>query len=98
MDSDYLYEVGFIQRIGIMRLKWYGQASFLVTASNGTSIITDPYTPETAGYTVVEDSPDIVVMSSGNDSFHCRADLIPGNPVVINALELADSSGQRVEK
>lgn len=81
-----------------MKLKWYGHASFLITANDGTTIITDPYTPETAGYAPITDSPDIVIMSSDNDSFHCRADLIPGNPTVINALQVAQSTGVRTEK
>src|SRR5262245_48840280 len=80
-----------------MKLKWYGHASFLVTADDGTTIITDPFTPETSGYPAVEDAPDIVVVSSDNDLFHCRADLIPGHPVVINALEVAQSGKPRTE-
>jgi L-ascorbate metabolism protein UlaG (beta-lactamase superfamily) len=81
-----------------MKLKWYGHASFLITAEDGTTVITDPYTPETAGYLPIPDSPDVVIMSSDNDSFHCRADLIPGKPVVLNALEVARNGGQRIEK
>jgi L-ascorbate metabolism protein UlaG (beta-lactamase superfamily) len=81
-----------------MKLKWYGHASFRVTANDGTSIITDPYNPETAGYKAFTEPSDIVVISSDNDSFHCRADLIPGNPIVINALELAQSGKPRAEK
>jgi L-ascorbate metabolism protein UlaG (beta-lactamase superfamily) len=81
-----------------MKLKWYGHASFRITASNGTSIITDPYKPETAGYKAFSESSDIVIISSDNDSFHCNADLIPGNPIVINALELAQSGKPRIEK
>ena len=81
-----------------MKLKWYGHASFLVTSNSGLRIITDPYTPETSGYMPVRDTADVVVISSDNDTFHCRADLIPGHPIVINALELAQSGGKRVEK
>jgi L-ascorbate metabolism protein UlaG (beta-lactamase superfamily) len=81
-----------------MKLKWYGHASFLVTADDGTTIITDPYTPETSGYLPIPDAPDVVIISSDNDSFHCRADLIPGNPIVINALEVAQNGGLRTEK
>ena len=81
-----------------MRLKWYGHASFLITTGDGTTIITDPFTPETSGYPAVEDAPDIVIMSSDNDLFHCRADLIPGHPVVINALEVARSGQARAAK
>ena len=81
-----------------MKIKWYGHASFLITADDGTTIITDPYTPEEIGYQPIPDSPDIVVVSSDNDTAHCRADLIAGNPIVINALELAQNSGKRTEK
>lgn len=81
-----------------MKLKWYGQAAFSVTADNGLTVITDPYTPETAGYTPILDPADVVVTSSDNDSFHCRADLIKGNPAVINALAVARNGGERVEQ
>jgi L-ascorbate metabolism protein UlaG (beta-lactamase superfamily) len=80
-----------------MKLKWYGHASFLISADDGTTIVTDPFTPETSGYPAVEDAPDIVIISSDNDSFHCRADLIPGHPTVINALEVARSGKPRTE-
>jgi L-ascorbate metabolism protein UlaG (beta-lactamase superfamily) len=81
-----------------MKLKWYGHASFRITASDGTSIITDPYKPETAGYKPFTEAADIVIISSDNDSFHCNADRIPGSPIVINALQLAQSGKPRVEK
>jgi len=76
-----------------MKIKWYGQACTGITAADGTRIITDPYTPETAGYDYVADEADVVIISSDNDTFHCRADLIPGNPEVINALALAQADG-----
>ena len=78
-----------------MKLKWYGHASFQITSDEGLRIVTDPYTPETAGYMPVTNEADIVLISSGNDTFHCRADLIPGSPVVVNALELAQNGGER---
>jgi L-ascorbate metabolism protein UlaG (beta-lactamase superfamily) len=81
-----------------LKLKWYGHASFLVTSNSGLRIVTDPYTPETSGYLPVRDPADVVVISSDNDTFHCRADLIPGNPIVINALEVAQAGGKRIEK
>jgi L-ascorbate metabolism protein UlaG (beta-lactamase superfamily) len=80
-----------------MKLKWYGHASFLITADNGLKIVTDPYTPETSGYCPVEDKADIVIRSSETDDFHNRADLIPGNPLVITAPDVAANGGQRVE-
>ncbi|MCA0453196.1 MAG: MBL fold metallo-hydrolase [Chloroflexi bacterium] len=80
-----------------MQIKWYGHASFLVTGENGKRVITDPYTPETSGYNRIPDSPDIVIISSDNDTFHCRADLVPGTPTIVNALQVAKSGGQRTE-
>jgi len=81
-----------------MQLKWYGHAAFRITASNGLSIITDPYTPETSGYIPIAETADMVITSSDNDSFHCRSDLIPGNPAIINALYLAQQGGIHEEK
>lgn len=81
-----------------MKLKWYGQAAFSLTASDGLTVITDPYTPETAGYAPIPDPADVVITSSDNDSFHCRADLISGSPIVINALAVAQNGGTRTEK
>jgi L-ascorbate metabolism protein UlaG (beta-lactamase superfamily) len=81
-----------------MKLKWYGHASFRITDESGTAIITDPYTPETAGYSPITEPPDIVITSSDNDSFHCRADLIPGDFVTINALKVALSGEEIVVK
>ncbi len=77
-----------------MKVKWYGHASFIVSDSDGKSVITDPYTPETSGYQPIPDHPDIVVTSSLNDSFHDRSDLIGGDPERINMLEVARGGGQ----
>lgn len=81
-----------------MKIKWYGHASFIVTASDGTSIITDPYTPETSGYQPIPDHPDIVVTSSINDSFHDRSDLIGGDPIRMNMLDVARDTGEKTIK
>jgi L-ascorbate metabolism protein UlaG (beta-lactamase superfamily) len=80
-----------------MKLKWYGHASFRITSSQGISIVTDPYTPELAGYPPVIEPADMVIVSSDNDDYHCRYDLIPGDPVVVNALEVAVNGGERQE-
>ncbi len=84
-----------------MKLKWYGQAAFSVTADDGLRIVTDPYTPETSGYVPMPDPADVVITSSATDSFHCRADLIrgkAGDPIWINALDVAENGGERIEK
>ena len=84
-----------------MKLKWYGQAAFAITADDGLRIVTDPYTPETSGYVAITDPADVVITSSATDSFHCRYDLITGkngDPVWINALDVAEQGGERVEQ
>ena len=81
-----------------MKLKWYGHASFRITSSLGTSIVTDPYVPQTSGYKPYSEPADVVVISSDNDSFHCNAHLMPGSHITINALELARSKRPRTER
>ncbi|MGD1886225.1 MAG: MBL fold metallo-hydrolase [Cohaesibacteraceae bacterium] len=80
-----------------MQLKWYGHAAFRITAQNapkaGLSIITDPYTPDGVGYRTINETADLVIISSDDDDAHCRADLIPGEPAVINALDTALAAG-----
>jgi L-ascorbate metabolism protein UlaG (beta-lactamase superfamily) len=84
-----------------MKIKWYGQACFWIESDAapqaGLKIVTDPYTPETAGYRPIENVPDIVITSSDNDSFHCRADLVPGQHSDINALTVAQAGGTHTE-
>ncbi len=78
-----------------MKLTWYGHASFRVAASDGVSVVTDPYDPATSGYKPVPEPADVVVISSATDSFHCNAHLVPGSPVVVNSLKLARSGRGR---
>ncbi len=76
-----------------MQIKWYGHAAFRLLPAEGPCVITDPYTPEGVGYDPIPDTADIVITSSDDDDAHCRADLIPGTPAVVNALEVAQSGG-----
>ena len=79
-----------------MRLLWYGHACFRIEGAAGgqrLAVVTDPYTPETAGYPAVRERPDIVVTSSVTDDYHDRHDLIPGPHVHVNALDVFDVDG-----
>jgi len=76
-----------------MQVTWYGHAAFGLTPETGPRIITDPFTPEGVGYAPIHDSADLVVISSDDDSAHCRADLIAGAPKVVNALHVAQGGG-----
>jgi L-ascorbate metabolism protein UlaG (beta-lactamase superfamily) len=78
-----------------MKIKWYGHACFRIEGE-GISIVTDPYTPEVAGLDPVEEPADVVIMSSATDRFHSNAAMVPGNPKVLNALEIARSGAVEV--
>ena len=78
-----------------MQITWFGHAAFKLTDSTGRSVITDPYTPEGVGYAPIRETADVVIVSSDDDDAHCRADLIPGSPQVVNALDVAQSGGSR---
>lgn len=76
-----------------MVITWYGHACFGI--QNDVRIVTDPYSPEAANLRAVPHEADIVIMSSDDDSFHSDAASVPGNPVVLNALEVARDGGSR---
>lgn len=76
-----------------MKITWYGHAAFGLDPDAGPRVITDPYTPEGVGYAPIRDSADLVIISSDDDSAHCRADLISGDPTVVNALTVAQCGG-----
>lgn len=64
-----------------MKIKWWGHACFLVTASDGTTVLTDPYNKEVP-YSRIIDKADLVTVS--HDHFdHNAVDLLPGNPEVL---------------
>ncbi|CAN5838362.1 MBL fold metallo-hydrolase [soil metagenome] len=81
-----------------MKLTWYGHATFYIKAEDGTTIFTDPHNPATSGYAPYDKPADIVVMSSSTDDFHNNESLIPGEHIVVNALELAQSGRSRTKK
>ena len=71
-----------------MKIKWYGHACFRIEG-DGVAVVTDPYTPEVAGLAPVDESADVVIMSSATDGFHSCASMVPGDQRVLNALEIA---------
>ena len=73
-----------------MRITWYAHACFRLEGS-GLSIVTDPYTPETAGLPPVSEAADVVLMSSTLDDAHSNWRMVPGSPRVVNALDAVDA-------
>ena len=66
-----------------MNIKWFGQASFLITSETGLRIITDPYAPnERIPYREIDELADIVTVSHGHGD-HSNIAGVKGNPVVV---------------
>jgi L-ascorbate metabolism protein UlaG (beta-lactamase superfamily) len=76
-----------------MRITWYGHACFRLDAG-GLAIVTDPYTPDDAGLEPVEEPADVVVMSSALDTAHSYWQMVPGDPRVINAVEVIHTGAE----
>ena len=73
-----------------MLIKWYGHACFRCEG-DGVSVVTDPYDPAVSGLKSVQDPADLVVVSSATDAYHSNAAMIPGDPLRLNALDVAGS-------
>jgi len=69
-----------------MKIKFLGHAAFLITAADGTRILTDPYEPGgfggAIGYGGLEEAVDVVVISHDHGD-HNYVRMAPGRPVVV---------------
>lgn len=65
-----------------MEIKWLGHACFLLTAGNGTRIVTDPFNKE-VGYPTPNVKADLVVCSHDHWD-HSAVDEVMGDPAIIN--------------
>jgi len=66
-----------------MKLKWLAHSSFLITAEDGTRIITDPYTTgEGFKHGEIDESADIVTVSHEHGD-HSNSAAVKGNPQVV---------------
>ncbi len=73
-----------------MKITFYAHASFRLEVDR-LAVVTDPYTPGPkpgSGFDPIDEPADIVVMSSSTDTFHSDPSHIPGDPVVVDALEI----------
>ena len=71
-------------RFWIMKIKWLGHASFIITSDTGMKIVTDPYvTGGDLSYGEIKESADIVTVS--HDHFdHSNVAAVSGNPEVVS--------------
>lgn len=77
-------------------IKYLGHACFLVTASNGTKVLMDPYNAD-VGYPVHQVDADIITVSHEHFD-HNNVSMARGNPVVIRGLESGGEKWASVDK
>lgn len=66
-----------------MKVKWLGHAAFLITAEDGTRILTDPYeTSQGLKYGEIKETADIVTISHDHGD-HNNVRAVQGNPQVV---------------
>lgn len=80
-----------------MNIRWLGHASFLITAANGTKVITDPYeSGKGLGYAPIEESADLVLVSHKHFD-HSNVASVKGNPVAIHGTGKKTVKGIEVQ-
>jgi L-ascorbate metabolism protein UlaG (beta-lactamase superfamily) len=77
-----------------MKVKWLGQACFLLTSESGLRIITDPYTPGGYGldYAPPAEPADIVTVSHDHAD-HNNVAAVKGNPQVVRGVGSHEAKG-----
>ncbi|MFC1989976.1 MBL fold metallo-hydrolase [Chloroflexota bacterium] len=74
------------QYAGVLKIKWLGHATFMITSSSGVKIITDPYaTSSRIAYGEIEESADIVTVSHDHGD-HNNIAAVGGNPEVVRGI------------
>lgn len=76
-----------------MQIKYLGHASFLITAENGTRIITDPYQdPDKLGFGKIQEQADVLTIS--HDHFdHNNEKVSRGNPAILKKAGPSEAKG-----
>ena len=81
-----------------MKIRWMGHASFLLTSSDGTKVLTDPYEPGGFGgalrYKGIEERVDLVTVSHDHGD-HNYVKGLKGNPRVISMPGIQEERGVR---
>jgi len=85
-----------IQEVKAMKIKYLGHSCFLITAGDGTKIITDPYEPGgfdgAIKYGALTEPADVVIVSHQHAD-HNYIQGVPGDPVLVSAEGLQAAHG-----
>lgn len=79
-----------------MDLTYFGHATFLASAADGTTILIDPFNPE-VGYPMPEVRPTAVTLSHEH-SDHNYVKMAQGSPKVIRGLQQGGSDWNKVDE
>ena len=79
-----------------MKIKWLGHSSFLITASDGTRIITDPFGDYPGlSYSPIQEMAEVVIIS--HDHGDHKGAKIKGDPKVITGAGRKEAAGIEFE-
>jgi L-ascorbate metabolism protein UlaG (beta-lactamase superfamily) len=79
-----------------MKIKWLGHAAFLITADNGTRIITDPFGDFTGlSYNPIQETADVVIIS--HDHGDHKGAKIKGDPKLVTGAGRKEVDGIEIE-
>jgi L-ascorbate metabolism protein UlaG (beta-lactamase superfamily) len=71
-----------------MKIKFLGHSAFLITGSNGVSVLTDPFEAGSfggsVGYDAITDAADIVTISHEHED-HAGISALPGQPLIVRS-------------
>ena len=75
-----------------MKVRWLGHAAFLITAKDGTRIITDPYETGFISYKPITEEADVVTVSHEHGD-HNNDRGVNGNPTVLRGAKTQKVKG-----
>ncbi len=71
-----------------MKIKFLGHSTFLITGSNGVSVLTDPYQTGAfggaIGFDPISDGADVVTVSHEHED-HAATSAVPGQPLIVRS-------------
>ena len=74
-----------------LRIQWLGHACFLITSSDGTRVLTDPF-DESVGYPVPAVEADVVLVSHSHFD-HSSVSVVKGRPKAIKTVGKSTAAG-----
>lgn len=78
---------------GPVTIEWFGHATFQITSSKGTRILTDPHTRDYLPWPTL---PQHIVTTSHNHSAHSNIWMARGDPILLEGLSQSDDDWKAI--